>query len=350
MLVRNLEEMTMLHNPRLECVSASTKKLRFGIILLPQFTLSALSLFLDCLRLSADEKDHSRPIRCSWEISTLSGESVRSSTGMFVEPTASISSVLDCDYVVVVGGLIMPQKKPPEMLVDLLRKASRKGLRVVGLCTGTFALANAGILPERQCCVSWLHTEEFLEEFFEYFADSTSLFRPNGKHYTCAGGMGSAYLALEVIASEFSEELARKCASILMIPYERRTAEQPALILSGVSNRIIRQAIRIFEATMEEPVSMSEVAQRIGITSRQMERVFSEELGKSPARVRDRLRVQRAKQLLAETDFNFTEVAVACGLLGTRTLNRAFIREGEKLPRELRIRTHQFHYHEQRSA
>ncbi len=92
-------------------IRTPTKKLKFGIILLPQFTLSALSLFLDCLRLAADEKDQSRQIRCSWDITTLSGSSVQSSTGMFVEPTAVLGSVLECEYVVVVGGLISPHKK-----------------------------------------------------------------------------------------------------------------------------------------------------------------------------------------------------------------------------------------------
>ncbi|ATU95298.1 hypothetical protein BLM14_26660 (plasmid) [Phyllobacterium zundukense] len=87
---------------------------------------------------------------------------------------------------------------------------------------------------------------------------------------------------------------------------------------------------------MEDPISMAEVARRIGTTRRQMERIFREELGKSLLRVRDQLRVRKAKQLLLDTDLNFTEVAVACGLLGTKTLNRAFAREGEPLPREQR--------------
>ena len=317
-------------------IRTPTKKLKFGIILLPQFTLSALSLFLDCLRLAADEKDQSRQIRCSWDITTLSGSSVQSSTGMFVEPTAVLGSVLECEYVVVVGGLISPHKKASAALLDLLRKINKRQIRLIGLCTGTFALAEANVLPENQCCVSWLHTEEFGEEFTEFSADSISLYRANGRHYTCAGGMGSAYLGLEIVATEFGEELARKCASILMIPFERRTNEQPALIYSGVSNRVVKQALRVFEKTMEDPISMADVARRIGTTRRQMERIFREELGKSPLRVRDQLRVRKAKQLLLETDLNFTEVAVACGLLGTKTLNRAFAREGEALPREQR--------------
>ncbi len=316
--------------------NVSTKRLRFGIILLPQFTLSALSLFLDCLRLAADERDQSRQIRCSWDITTLSGSRVQSSTGMFVEPTAELSSMLGCDYVVVAGGLISPHKKAPAALLDLLKKINKRQIRLVGLCTGTFALAEADVLSENQCCVSWLHTEEFGEEFIEFSADSISLYRPNGRHYTCAGGMGSAYLGLEIVAAEFGDELARKCASILMIPFERRTNEQPALIFSGVSNRVVKQALRIFESTMEDPINMAEVARRIGTTRRQMERIFKEELGKSPLRVRDQLRVRKAKQLLLETDLNFTEIAVACGLLGSKTLNRAFIREGETLPRHQR--------------
>ncbi|PSH64976.1 GlxA family transcriptional regulator [Phyllobacterium sophorae] len=320
-------------------ISAGTKSVKFGIVLLPNFTLSALSLFLDCLRLAADEKDQSRQIRCRWEITTLTGDSVRSSSGMVVETTAGISSVLDCDYVIVVGGLIMPKRQPPVALLELLDKANKRGVSVIGLCTGSFVLVESGILPEKQCCVSWLHKQEFDDEYFDYRSDTTSLYRANGNHYTCAGGVGSAYLALEVIGSEFDEELARKCASILMIPYERRKSEQPAPAVSEISNKVIRQTIRVFETTMEDPPSLSEVARRVGITSRQLERIFRDELGTSPSRIRDKLRVQRAKQLLVETDLNFTEVAVACGLFGTRTLNRTFEREGEKLPREIRSRT-----------
>ena len=323
----------------LKDISDGSKSVKFGIILLPNFTLSALSLFLDCLRLAADEKDQSRQVRCRWEITALSGDSVRSSSGMVVETTAEMSSVLDCDYMIVVGGLIMPKRQPPLALLELLRQANKRGVSVIGLCTGSFALVESGILPEKQCCVSWLHKQEFDDEYFDYRSDTTSLYRPNGNHFTCAGGIGSAYLALEIIASEFDEDLARKCASILMIPYERRKSEQPAPAVSEISNKVIRQTIRVFETTMEDPPSLSQVARKVGITSRQLERIFRDELGTSPSRIRDKLRVHRAKQLLVETDLNFTEVAVACGLFGTRTLNRTFEREGERLPREIRSRT-----------
>jgi transcriptional regulator GlxA family with amidase domain len=99
-----------------------------------------------------------------------------------------------------------------------------------------------------------------------------------------------------------------------MIPYERRKSEQPAPAVSEISNKVIRQTIRVFETTMEDPPSLSEVARKVGITSRQLERIFRDELGTSPSRIRDKLRVQRAKQLLVETDLNFTEVAVACNM------------------------------------
>ena len=96
---------------------------------------------------------------------------MQSSTGMFVEPTAVLGSVLECDYVVVVGGLISPHKKAPAALLDVLRKINKRQIRLIGLCTGTFALAEANVLPENQWCVSWLHTEEFGEEFTEFSAD-----------------------------------------------------------------------------------------------------------------------------------------------------------------------------------
>ncbi|PWL19214.1 GlxA family transcriptional regulator [Falsochrobactrum shanghaiense] len=311
-------------------------RLSVGIVALPGFTLTALSLFLDPFRLAADDRDKSRQIRCGWKICTLSGDPVTSSSGMIIEPTAPVGELDECDYVAVVGGILGQYRPRQKALIELIRRADRRGQTVVGLCTAAFLLAEGGLLEDRNCCVSWFHRDDFIEMFDGYTADTTSLFHRSGRHYTCAGGLGAASLALSIIQKEISEELARKSASILMFPYELVRSEQPALSFNGVRSPMIRKAIRIFEATLEEPVPMVDVARRLGISVRQMERGFKMTLGRTAFEVREELRVKKARELLSETALSLLEVAVASGFTDTRSMNRSFLRQKQKAPREYR--------------
>ncbi len=311
-------------------------RLSVGIIALPGFTLTALSLFLDPFRLAADDRDKSRQIRCAWKICTLSGDPVTSSSGMVIEPTAPMGELDECDYVAVVGGLLAQYRPRQQALIDLIKRADKRGQTVVGLCTAAFLLAEGGLLDDRNCCVSWFHREDFLELFDGHSADTTSLFHKSGRHYTCAGGLGAASLALSIIQHEISGEMARKSASILMIPYELMRSEQPALSFNGVRSPLIRKAIRIFEETLEEPVAMIDVARKLGISVRQMERAFRMALDRTAFEVREELRVKKAKELLAQSNLSLLEVAVACGFTDTRSMNRSFSRQKQKAPRDYR--------------
>ncbi|MDR6431742.1 GlxA family transcriptional regulator [Brucella pseudogrignonensis] len=312
------------------------RRLSVGIVALPGFTLTALSLFLDPFRLAADDRDKSRQIRCAWKICTLSGDPVTSSSGMVIEPTAPIGELDDCDYVAVVGGILGQYRPRQQALIDLIKRADKRGKTVVGLCTAAFLLAEGGLLDDRNCCVSWFHRDDFLDLFDGYSADTTSLFHRSGRHFTCAGGLGAASLSLSIIQNEISEELARKSASILMIPYELVRSEQPALSFNGVRSPMIRKAIRIFEETLEEPVPMIDVARKLGISVRQMERGFRMAIGRTAFEVREELRVKKARELLSETGLSLLEVAVASGFTDTRSMNRSFVRQKQKPPRDYR--------------
>lgn len=312
------------------------ERLTVGILLVPGFTLTALSLFLDPFRLAADAKDNSRQIRCAWKICTMSGEGVKSSSGVVVEPTAPLGALDDCEYLAIVGGILTQYKPRQQSLIDLIKRADRQGKKIIGLCTAAFALAEANLLEDLNCCVNWFHREDFLALFDRHRADTTSMFHRSGRHYTCAGGIGAASLALSIIQSEISEELARKSASILMFPYELVMSEQPALSLNGVRSPLIRKAIRLFEETLEEPIAMVDVARRLNISVRQLERSFRETLGRTAFDIREELRVKRAKELLNESTLSLLGVAVASGFADTRSMNRSFARQGQKPPREQR--------------
>lgn len=139
--------------------------LRVGFLLAHNFTLSALSLFVDTLRLAADEGDRSRPIRCAWSIMGATAETIRSSCGLSVVRTAPLADPLSFDYVVMVGGLLHGGEQVDDATIQYLKWAAGAGVPLIGVCTGSFILARAGLMEGRRCCVSWYHVPDYEAEF-----------------------------------------------------------------------------------------------------------------------------------------------------------------------------------------
>lgn len=121
------------------------QKLSVGFLLTPRFTLTAFAAFVDALRLAADEGDRSRQRQCRWEVLGNVGEPIVSSCGANVMPTASLATPQAYDYIVVVGGLLHGGQQVPDNFYTYLRDAAGHGVKLVGLCTGSFVLARAVI-------------------------------------------------------------------------------------------------------------------------------------------------------------------------------------------------------------
>ena len=289
-------------------------RLRLVILLLPEFTLSAFSLFLDPIRLASDERDGSRQIRCSWRVLTLNNRPVQSSCGVEVYPTASRQGYADADWLVVVGGLTRASTHDDDRVLDIIKGAARSGARIIGLCTGVFSMASAGLLDNEACCVSWFHRDEFVAKFDVSEVDSTRLFHFGDRHVTCAGGIGAAHVSLEIIRQKFGDNVATKCASILLMPrYWTHNVEQPMVQLAAVQSTKVRSALRCMEARLEEQIRMTDIAAFVGVSVRQLERLFSKHAGHSPSSALKLVRLEKARTYLAETDWPVIQIALACG-------------------------------------
>ena len=141
------------------------KPLRIGFILANDFTLSAFSLFVDTLRLAGDEGDRSGKVHCDWDVLSANGHLIRSSTGVEVAPTATFADPRRFTHVAVVGGLLRDPEPVGAAALAYLRKAAQENVPLIGVCTGTFILARAGLMRARKVCVSWYHLDEFRSEF-----------------------------------------------------------------------------------------------------------------------------------------------------------------------------------------
>jgi transcriptional regulator GlxA family with amidase domain len=294
------------------------KALSVGILPLTKFTLNAFANFVDAFRLAADERDRSRPIRCRWEVMSAGGRPIPASCGVSVSATGPLTAPERFDYIVVIGGLLGHDEDQDAPVVDYLRRAAAEGIAVVGLCTGVFAMAKAGLLRGRRACVSWLHYQDMIERFDDVTPDTTRLFVADGKRITCAGGIGSARLAGWMIERHLGHDVAQKALSIMMVEGSRAAAQaqpQPPVAQSVRDPRVAR-AILLLEESLSDPPGIADLARRIGVSRRQLERGFRGELGLSFGEFSRRLRLDHGLWLVATTERAILDITLECGFGG----------------------------------
>ena len=292
----------------------SQRTLRVGFILCPEFTLVAFSAFLDTLRLAADEGDRSRPIYCKWDILSPDMSPIRSSAGVEVKPTMLLTSPSDFDYIVVVGGLLDAMRCPKASL-DFLQRAGTLGIRLVGLCTGSFVLARLGLMDSTTTCVSWFHYEAFAAEFPNVPVSSDRLYVVENERLTCAGGTSVVHLAAHIIETFSGRSQASKALRILIEEaLQPGAAVQPTPPLSErAKDERIRRAMLLIERNVENPISCEFIACQVRLSVRQLERLFKLELGTSPSAYAEKLRLNKAHELLRTGKEPLYQIAIRCG-------------------------------------
>lgn len=306
--------------------SPGTAKLTVGFILADRFTLSAFSLFVDHLRLAADEGDRSRPVLCRWDVMGGQGAAARSSCGVTVSCLSRYPDPAIYDYLVVVGGLLQggPQVSPE--CEAYLRRAAACGVRLVGLCTGSFVLTRAGVMTGRRCCVSWFHHQDFLDEFPGHHPVSDTLYVIDGDRITCSGGTGSADLAQHIVERHLGAAIAQKSRHVLLAdrPRPGDTHQPHPPSPSEIADPRVRAALMIMEQNIREPLPLEEIADRLRLSRRQMERLFQTTLGAAPGMIYLRMRLDYARLLLRTTRRSVTDIAFDSGFRDCSHFTRKF--------------------------
>lgn len=300
-----------------------------------RFTLSALANFIDVLRLSADEADRSRPILCQWHVIGNPQEPVQSSCGIPVPATHRPMDPRDYDYITVVGGLIEPTGRLPREVETFLIRAAAERVPLVGICTGAFILARLGLMQGYKCCVSWFHHGDFIAEFDTLQPVADQIFVVDRDRLTCSGGVSAAHLAAFLVDRHISRSVARKSLSIMIIDQaEAGERPQPGLPLELSSNDpVVKRALLWMQQTIDAPLSVARLAERLGIGRRKLERHFADSLGITPAEAGRRVRLAQARALVERGEKTVTEIAHATGFCDSSHLIRHF-RELYGLPPE----------------
>lgn len=306
--------------------SSAVRPVRFGFILANHFTLSAFSIFVDHLRLAADEGDLSRPLNMEWTVMASKMEPVRTSCGMTINPSCLLRDPKTFDYVVVVGGLLHQGPQVDEETLNYLRSAAATPVTLIGTCTASFVFCRAGVMEGRTSCVSWYHYQDFVKEFPHQAVIADRLFIEDGNRITCAGGAGSAAVATHLIDKHLGRAPAQKASQVLLFDRERsgHEAQPRPPLYASVSEPRVRRAMLLMEEHLARPISIPEVANELGLSMRQLERLCRAHTGHSPASIYRQLRMRYARWLVDNTDRSVTEIAIDAGFADCAHFSRQF--------------------------
>lgn len=315
--------------------------LRVGFILSPKFTLLAFASFIDCLRLAADEADRSRQIHCHWRVIAPVLEPVEASCGVKIAPQALFPDPASFDYVVIVGGLLPWCLDLPAETYDYLRTARARNIPVAGLCTGSFILANAGLLDGRECAVHFEHRREFSELFPRVRPVTDQYCVSDHGVMTCPGGTAAIDLAASLVRDHCGKARAVKGMVSLLVDRHRAAHLMPNRAYEHLANCgewRVEQSVELMERNFTRPITIAELAKRLGSSLRELNRAFARHAGQSPSEVWRRMRLAHAHWLLLNTSRTATQIAYECGFTDAAHFSRWFKRVYGETPNAYRMR------------
>jgi transcriptional regulator GlxA family with amidase domain len=315
--------------------------LRVGFVLWPDFTMVALAGFIDSLRLAADVGDRSNQVHCSWTVMSADVMPLRSSSGLMITPDCTLKDPLEFDYVVVIGGLIRSFAQARPELRTYVRAAAHAGVTLVGVCTGAIAIAECGLMKDRQCCVALYHHSDLVARAPDTIPVSDRLFIDDGDRISCAGGAASMDLAAYLVQRHCGRDRATKLVHAMLLDEARApTRAQRRLGIDDlkVTDARIGRALIAMEQNLHEPLSITVLAEQLSMSQRQLQRLFVSTFGRSPTQVFRLMRVRHARWLLENSTFSLTKIAFECGFSDSSHFIRSFSEETRCTPGEFRKR------------
>ncbi len=244
------------------------------------------------------------------------------------------------DTIVVAGGDTAPitQAISDPRLARWLRRAAPIAQRITSVCSGAFVLAAAGLLDGKRATTHWSACDQLAKLFPAVEVDRNAIFVTDGTTWTSAGVTTGIDMALALVEEDHGRALADEIAARLVL-YMRRPGYQ-----SQWSDALVAQAgtdplgptIAWARANLEK-ADLETLARRAGLSPRTFHRRCLEQLSTTPAKLLDKLRVERARALLAASDLPAKSLAASCGFSSTARMKRAFQRELGLGPRQYRL-------------
>ncbi len=317
-----------------QCAAASpSAPPAFNFILQPEFPLYALVLASEALRI-ANQNSGRELFR--WRFVSETGDPVRASNGLWMTVDDGLQTMPRADFYFVFEGNL-PTQRNSRKLLSQLRAAARFGAVVAGVDTGAFALAQAGLLDERGTVLHWEAAPTFKERFPQIPARG-QIYRIDDARITCAGGVATLDMMLELIARLKTPALSREVANALVHVARppssaQRTDDRPRATKRALSDVIVG----LMERNLDFPLSLEAIATELAVSTKTILRECRRRFAETPMRLYLRIRLQAARNMLFYEEFGIKDVATACGFSYPSVLSRAFRSQFGMTPREFRL-------------
>ena len=304
----------------------------FNLILQPEFPLNALVLASEALRI-ANQNSGRELFR--WRFVSEDGKPVRASNGLWMSADDSLQTMAPADFYLVFEGNL-PMQRNSSKLLNQLRAAARFGAAIGAVDTGSFALAQAGLLDGRSAVLHWEAVPTFKERFPD-LAVHGQIYQIDGQRITCAGGIATLDMMLDLIGRLKSPTLANEVANALVYaprPAEtaQRLDDRPKLANRALSDRIVA----LMERNLDFPLSLQRIAAHLEVSHKTVLRECRRSFEETPMRLYLRIRLQASRNMLFYEEFGIKDVATACGFSYPSVFSRAFHAQFGMSPREFR--------------
>jgi len=289
---------------------------------LPGYSFIALSNAVEALRMAnrVVSRQHFR-----WAVASLTGSDVPASNGFSISPTMAIEAVADPGIVFVCGGVDI-EEATTQTLIEKLRELAARKISLGSLCTGSYALAKAGLLNRYEAVVHWeqLH---FMREHFPLIKFSKQLYAIDRDRYTCTGGTAPMDLMLKIVGRHLGTAVVERISEQYLLQNIRGEQERQQVPLSayvGVYHANLLEAVSLMHANLEDPLPLDQIADLVGVSRRHVERLFKRHIGQVPTKYYIELRLQRARSLLLHTPMSVLQVSVACGFQSSPHFSKCY--------------------------
>ncbi len=298
------------------------KPRRIGFLLVADFSMIAFTAALEPLRMA--NRLSGRELY-QWPLISVDGQPVTASNGLPISTDSDINHTGPLDMVLVCTGerVHAVEDRP---ITFWLRKLTLKKVRIGAVCTGAYLLARAQLLNGYRCTIHWENMAAMREQFPDVIV-SSELFEIDRDRLTSSGGTAPLDMMLNVIHEDHGGHLAISVSEEFICERIRGPNDRqriPLRLHLGTSQPKLVEAVSLMEANLEEPMSLDELAQHVGLSRRQLERLFQKHLHCVPTRYYLELRLARARQLLLQTTMSIVDVAFACGFVSAPHFSKCY--------------------------
>ena len=311
------------------------KRSQFTFLLLPEFSMLSLMTALETLQ---NYNLYAGKLVYKWQVCSPTDGPVVSSLGTAFPPDTKLSDARKSDVIAVVGGTNIARHTCNKSL-SIIREKVRRGAFALGLCTASYAIAKAGLANGERVALHWNYHENFAETFLDTTL-SKSAYVLSDRIGTTAGGVAAIDLLLKIIEQDRGASQSTAVANHMNYTPVRLLQEKLDLTLHcrvGIRHPRMVRVLELMDANTETPLTTTELAQDVSLSTRQLERLFQRFLGSSPNRYYRELRLTKARNLLLQTEMSTLEISLATGFSTAANFSKLYKQKFGTRPSQARL-------------